>query len=296
MNGELTCGSKTEYRDRNRQLCLNTQSFSGRIEYPHGAYYIHRNNEVLRDLVSIQYQEFLSWLSTAKTIPQTASPARRFLSMYENLAEGGAQEILCLHRTSKGSGAYQAALAAADMLREKLPRLRIEVVDTLNVALCQGWMAIEAARAALAGASMETILEETRRMISQARIIQTADTLRYLYMGGRIGKAAHLAGSMLNLKPLISMQDGEIVALGVTRGLNKAYEKMVALIQAALRPDQKIKIAYLHAGAAEQIQLLKSKVENRLDCVESFTAELCPALMVHTGPGTTGLCYFPVNQ
>ena len=260
------------------------------------AYYIHRNNEVLRDLVSIQYQEFLNWLSTAKSIPQTASPGPGdYLSMYENLAEGGAQEILSLHMTSKGSGAYQAALAAADMLREKLPHLRIEVVDTLNVALCQGWMAIEAAREALAGASMESILEKTKRMISQARIIQTADTLRYLYMGGRIGKAAHLAGSMLNLKPLISMQDGEIVALGVARGLNKAYEKMVSLIQAALRPDQKIKIAYLHAGATEQIQLLKSKVESRLECVESFTAELCPALMVHTGPGTTGLCYFPVN-
>ena len=260
------------------------------------AYYIHRNNEVLRDLVSIQYQEFLNWLSTAKSIPQTASPGPGdYLSMYENLAKGGAQEILSLHMTSKGSGAYQAALAAADMLREKLPHLRIEVVDTLNVALCQGWMAIEAAREALAGASMESILEKTKRMISQARIIQTADTLRYLYMGGRIGKAAHLAGSMLNLKPLISMQDGEIVALGVARGLNKAYEKMVTLIQAALRPDQKIKIAYLHAGATEQIQLLKSKVESRLECVESFTAELCPALMVHTGPGTTGLCYFPVN-
>ena len=260
------------------------------------AYYIHRNNEVLRDLVNIQYQEFLNWLSTAKAIPQTASPGPGdYLSMYENLAERGAQEILSLHMTSKGSGAYQAALAAADILREKLPHLHIEVIDTLNVALCQGWMAIEAAREALAGASMESILEKTKRMISQARIIQTADTLRYLYMGGRIGKAAHLAGSMLNLKPLISMQDGEIVALGVARGLNKAYEKMAALVQSALRPDQKIKIAYLHAGAAEQVQLLKSKVESRLECVESFTAELCPALMVHTGPGTTGLCYFPVN-
>ncbi len=260
------------------------------------AYYIHRNNEVLRDLVNIQYPEFLSWLSTAKNIPLTACPGPGdYLGMYENLAKEGAQEIISLHMTSKGSGAYQAALSAAAMLKEKLPYLHIEVIDTLNVALCQGWMAIEAAREALANSSMENILVKIRRMMGQTRIIQTADTLKYLYMGGRIGKAAHLAGSMLNLKPLIGMQDGEVVALGVARGLNKAYEKMVDLVQASINPGQKIKIAYLHAGASEQIQLLKNKVESRLECAETFTAELCPALMVHTGPGTTGLCYFPVN-
>ncbi len=261
------------------------------------AYYIHRGTEVLRDLVTIQREEFLKWLPTAEKLPQTASPGPGdYLSTYERLIRGGAEQIISIHMTSKGSGAYQAARAAASMMNERLPRLRIEVVDTLNVALCQGWITIEAAREAMADLDMDQIMAGIRAMIPETRMLQTADTLKYLYMGGRIGKAVNLVGSMLSLKPLISMQEGEITALGVARGLNKAYEKMVDLIEAHIKPARKIKIAYVHAGALDQLQILKNKVENRLDCVESFVSELSPALMVHTGPGTSGLCYYPINK
>jgi len=261
------------------------------------AYYIHRGTEVLRDLVSVQREEFLRWLPTAEKLPQTASPGPGdYLSTYERLVEEGAQEIISIHMTSKGSGAYQAALAAASMLNERLPKLRVEVIDTLNVAFCQGWVAVEAAREAMAGMNLEGVLRKIRAILPKTRLLQTADTLRYLYLGGRIGKAVHLVGSMLSLKPLISMVDGEITALGVARGLNKAYDKMVDIIIKACEPNQKVKVAYLHAGALEQIQLLKSKVEDRLECVESLITELSPALMVHTGPGTSGLCFYPLSE
>jgi DegV family protein with EDD domain len=261
------------------------------------AYYIHRGTEVLRDLVNIQREDFLKWLPTAEKLPTTASPGPGdYLTLYERLASEGTEEIISIHMTSKGSGAYQAAMAAKEMLLEKLPRLRIEVIDTLNVSLCQGWMVIEAARSALAGMNLEGITKKVRSMIPITQMIQTADTLRYLYMGGRIGRATRYVGSLLNLKPLISMQDGEIVALGVTRGLNKAYQKMVDSIETRVGAMGKIKIAYVHAGALKEVELLKSMVEKRLSIVESLIAELSPALMVHTGPGTSGLCYFPVEK
>jgi DegV family protein with EDD domain len=261
------------------------------------AYYIHRGSEVLRDLITIQRDEFLKWLPTASVLPKTASPGPGdYLTVYENLAKSGAEGIISIHMTSKGSGAYQAAMAAASMIKEKLPRLRIEVIDTLNAAFCQGWIAIEAARRAIQGENLDGILARIRAMIPVTRMIQTADTLRYLYMGGRIGKAVHLVGSMLSLKPLISMRDGEIVSLGVSRGLNKAYEKMTDLIESAIKPSHQIKIGYMHAGALEQIQTLKAIVENRLECIETFITELSPALMVHTGPGTSGLCYYPYSE
>lgn len=148
----------------------------------------------------------------------------------------------------------------------------------------------------MAGMNLEGVLRKIRAILPKTRLLQTADTLRYLYLGGRIGKAVHLVGSMLSLKPLISMVDGEITALGVARGLNKAYDKMVDIIIKACEPNQKVKVAYLHAGALEQIQLLKSKVEERLECVESLITELSPALMVHTGPGTSGLCFYPLSE
>jgi DegV family protein with EDD domain len=261
-------------------------------------YYIHRGQEVLRDLVTIQREAFYKWLPTARELPKTASPGPGdYVQMYEGLAQNeGAREIVSIHMTSKGSGAYQAACVARQMLAEKLPQLRIEVIDTLNVSMCQGWMVIEAARSALAGKSLEAIVQQVRQMMPVTRMIQTADTLKYLYMGGRIGKAKHLVGSLLNIKPLIGMEDGVIVPLGTARSRHQAYEMMAQMIEAAVGRMGKIKIAYVHAAAQEEALKIKQLVEQRLTCVESLIAELSPALGVHTGPGTAGVCYYPVED
>jgi DegV family protein with EDD domain len=260
------------------------------------AYYIHRGREVLRDLVTVQREEFFRWLPTAKELPTTASPGPGdYLTMYEELAsQRGMDEIVSIHMTSVGSGAYQAAKTAQAMAQERLPDVRIEVIDTRNTSMCHGWMVIEAARAALAGKSLDEIVTLVREMIPITRMIQTADTLKYLYMGGRIGKAKHLVGTLLNIKPLIGMEDGVIVPLGQARSRKRAYQKMVDLIEAAVGHMGKIKIAYVHAAAQEEIEKLKAMAEARLTCVESLVAELSPALGVHTGPGTAGVCFFPV--
>jgi DegV family protein with EDD domain len=261
-------------------------------------YYIHRGQEVLRDLVTIQRDAFYKWLPTARELPKTASPGPGdYVQMYEGLAQnGGVREIVSIHMTSKGSGAYQAALVAKQMIEEKIPQLRIEVIDTLNVSMCQGWMVIEAARAALTGKALDEIVLQVKQMMPVTQMIQTADTLKYLYMGGRIGRAKHLVGSLLNIKPLIGMEDGVIVPLGQARSRMKAYEAMADVVEAAVGKMGKIKIAYVHAAAQEEAEKLKYLVERRLTCVESLIAELSPALGVHTGPGTAGVCYYPVKD
>jgi DegV family protein with EDD domain len=143
------------------------------------AYYIHRGQEILRDLVTIQRAEFLRWLITARFLPTTASPGPGdYFEAYKGLASEGAQEIISIHMTSKGSGAYQAATVAQSMMKEEYPNVEIDVVDTMNVSLCQGWMVIEAARAALAGLSLSQISAKVRSMIPITRMIQTADTLK----------------------------------------------------------------------------------------------------------------------
>jgi DegV family protein with EDD domain len=257
------------------------------------AYYIHRGEEVLRDLVTIQREEFLNWLITARVLPTTASPGPGdYFETYEGLAEEGHDEIISIHMTSKGSGAYQAALVAQSMIKEKDPEVRVEVIDTRNVSLCQGWMAIEAARAALAGLRLDDIVTKVQRMIPVTRMIQTADTLKYLYMGGRIGKATNLVGSLLNIKPLIGMEDGEIVPLGVARGRRHAYQAIADKVEETLGKGR-ARIAYVHAGAKQEVERLKGLVEDKVEVVESFVAELSPALAVHSGPGTAGLCFLP---
>jgi DegV family protein with EDD domain len=114
-------------------------------------------------------------------------------------------------------------------------------------------------------------------------------------MGGRIGKATQMVGSLLNIKPLIGVENGEIVPLGKARSRASAYKMMADLIEEVVGPKGRIKIAYVHAGAREEVEKIRSLVEERLTCVESLVAELSPALAVHSGPGTAGLCYYPVD-
>jgi fatty acid kinase fatty acid binding subunit len=258
-------------------------------------YYIHRGKEVLRDLVTVQRDSFYKWLPTARELPTTASPGPGdYLTVYEKLAKEGVEDIVSIHMTSKGSGAYQAARAAQSIAAETFPLLHIEVIDTLNVSMCHGWMVIEAARSALAGVNLSDVVGEVKQLIPLTRMIQTADTLKYLYMGGRIGRAKHLVGTLLNIKPLISMEDGVIVALGQARSRNRAYQMMVDKVESAVGYMGKIKIAYVHAAALEEVEKIKTLIEKRLTCVESIITELSPALGVHTGPGTAGLCYYPL--
>lgn len=258
-------------------------------------YYLHKGRETLRDLVDVQRKEFFRWLATAKELPKTANPGPGdYLEAFQELAQR-TQEIVSIHMTSLGSGAYQAAMVAKEMAGEALPDLRIEVIDTRNVSMCHGWMVIEAARAALAGQSLDEIVQLVRDMIPITKMIQTADTLRYLYLGGRIGKAQHLVGSLLNIKPLIGMEDGVIVPLGQARSRLGAYRKIVGMMEESVGPSGRVKVAFVHAAALEEVQKLRAMVEERLTCVEVLMAELSPALGVHTGPGTAGVCYFPVT-
>jgi DegV family protein with EDD domain len=273
------------------------EAFIEKLKIHQVAYYIHRGQEVLRDLVNIQRGEFLQWLEKAKILPTTACPGPGdYLEMYTKLATQNVKEILSIHMTSVGSGAYQAAKIAQSMAQEQLPDLSIEVIDSRNVSLCQGWMVIEAARAARAGKSLAEIVPFVKNMIPRTRMMMTADTLKYLYLGGRIGKAQHLVGTLLNIKPLIGMNEGVIVPLGTARSRTKAYQMMAEMVEAAVGKMGKIKVAYVHAGALEEVEKIRALIEARLCCIETIIAELSPALAVHTGPGTAGLCYYPLES
>jgi DegV family protein with EDD domain len=272
------------------------ESFIETLQIHWVPYYIHHGNETLRDLVTIDRETFYQWLPTVDELPKTAAPGPGdYLEKYRQLVEEQkAEEILSIHMTSKGSGAYDSAMTAREMAVEHFPNLRIEVIDTLNVAMCHGWMVIESARRAQAGDALEAIIANLQAMIPVTRMIQTADTLRYLQMGGRIGRATHLVGTLLNIKPLIGMEDGVIVPVGRARSRLGAYRKMVDYVEQSVGSNTKIKVAYLHAAALEEVEKIRALLEKRLTVVESLIAELSPALGVHTGPGTAGLCFFPV--
>jgi DegV family protein with EDD domain len=259
-------------------------------------YYVHRGLETLRDEVDIDTDTLARYLERADTLPTTSNPSPGdYLSGLQRLAER-TREIVALTMTSKGSGAFQSCRAAVEIIKERLPQLQVEVVDTLQVAMAHGWAAIEAARAALAGQSLRDVVERAREVARRAMMIQTADTLRYLHMGGRIGRAQHLVGTLLNIKPLIGMEDGVIVALGTARSLSRAYARMVELMEEKVGKGARIKVAFTHVAALDRMRQLQERVLEHFECVEVIVTNLSPALAVHSGPGTVGVCFFPTGS
>jgi DegV family protein with EDD domain len=257
-------------------------------------YYLHRGRETLRDLVDISHDEFFQWLPTAEVLPTTANPSPGDYLDGLTRAASRAGSILVITMTSKGSGAYQSACVAQEMAETRLAGVKIKVLDTLQVAMVHGWAAIEAARAAQAGIDIEGVVAAARYVADTGFMIQTADTLRYLYMGGRIGRAKHLVGSLLNVKPLIGMEEGIIVPLGQARTRSRAYAKIIELMGERNPARAPIKIAITHVAAAEQAQILLGMIQQAFDCRETLISQLSPALGVHTGPGMVGVNFFPV--
>ncbi len=259
------------------------------------AYYVHAGQDQYRDMVDIHPREFADFLKTANALPTTACPSPGdYLAGLIKLAER-TQDMVVVTMTSKGSGAYQSCCTAVELLREQMPNLHVEIVDTLQVAMAHGWAVIEAARAALQGLGLKEVAARAAEVAQKCMMIQTADTLRYLYMGGRIGRAQHLVGSLLNIKPLIGIEEGVIVALGTARSRSKAYARMTELAVQRVGEGARVKIAFTHVAAQEQLELLKQEFLARLNAVEVLVSDLSPALAVHSGPGTVGVSFFPVS-
>ena len=259
------------------------------------SYYVHRGLDTLRDMVDVQPEPFARYLSQTDRLPTTSNPSiGDYVTGLKRLAER-TKDIVALTMTSKGSGAYQACRAAVEVLRERMPAVRVDVIDTLKVAMSQGWATIEAARSALEGRPFSEVAERARDVAQKSTMIMTADTLKYLYMGGRIGRAQQLVGSLLNIKPLIGLDDGVIVGLGAARTRAKAYARMVELMCQQVGTPARIKVAYTHVAAEEQVTQLRELVTKQFDCVETITTWLSPALGVHSGPGTVGVHFYPVE-
>ncbi|MGQ9501954.1 MAG: DegV family protein [Anaerolineae bacterium] len=258
-------------------------------------YYIHREGETLRDMIDISPEEFYRWLPSAQKLPTTANPGPGdYLQAFERAAQR-ASGIVSIHMTSKGSGAYQAGCVAREMAEAHIPGVRIEVIDTLQVSGVHALATIEAAYVALQGGSLEEVAETARYVARSGLMLQAFDTLRYLYLGGRIGKAKHLVGTLLNIKPIVSMADGIVVPMGQARSIEQAYRKMVEIMADKGAGKAPIKVAITHNAAPDRAAVLLELVTRTFDCRETFITQTSPALGVHTGPGMIGVSYFPLR-
>lgn len=249
--------------------------------------WIQMNDESLRDGVDIQPLEFFRRL-TEKTYRLRTSqpPLGEFLQVYQRLKEK-AQAIVSIHVTSRYSGTFQAARAAA----AELAPFPIEVIDSGTIAMAQGFVVLAAARAAAAGASLAEVVQRAKEAISRVDLVATLETLEYVVQGGRLAWAARLVGNLLRTKPLVQVRENNVSLIGQARTRAQAVRKLLDTLAERIGEAQ-VRIAILHTGAVEEAMRLKEEIAARFKCVEVLVEPVTPVLGVHAGPGALGLaCY-----
>jgi len=256
--------------------------------------YVRFGEEVFRDGVDMTPEQFYARLPTvtAETFPATSQPsAGDFIALYRRLVQEGASSILSIHISSKLSGTVASALLAQD----QVPEVPIQVVDSLSTSMGLGYQALAAARALETGRPVEEIVHSLETIREQVRILFVVDTLEFLHKGGRIGGAQAFLGSLLNLKPLLTLKDGHVDAVERVRMKKRALQRALDLLsaEAAGRP---VRAAVIHAAARGEAEAISQEMRSRLDCRELHIVELSPAIGTHTGPGTIGFVVSPLES
>ncbi len=242
--------------------------------------YLRFGDEVYRDGIDIGHDEFYQKLVESPIHPTTSQPTPAdFANVYRQLVKE-TDEIVSVQVTSKLSGTYNSALQGRELVTGSY---RIEVVDSLSVSMGLGLIAMAAARLAEAGESLQAVMEEIRQAIPRIRVLGVFDTLKYLLLGGRIGKAKALLGSILNVKPLITVRDGELLPAGQARTRAKGIERLFDFVKNALNIQE---LAIVHSTTPDEAGSLKERIASIFDRKQIYIARLGPALGVHGGPGT----------
>ena len=242
--------------------------------------YVRFGEKVYRDGVDISQDELYQKLVVSPIHPATSQPSPSdFADVYCKLAKE-TDEIVSIQVTSKLSGTYNSALQGRELAKTGC---RIEVVDSLSTSMGLGLIAMAAARLAEAGESLPAVMEEVRQAIPSIRVLGVFDTLKYLLRSGRLGKAKALLGSMLNVKPLITMRDGELFPAGLARTRSKGIDRLFDLAKNALNIQE---LAIVHSTTPDEAGSLKERIASIFDRERIHIARLGPALGVYGGPGT----------
>jgi DegV family protein with EDD domain len=250
--------------------------------------YVRFGDESYRDYVELGPEEFYARLRTATDLPTTSQPTPQdFLSAYEALA--GYERIYSLHIASRLSGTFGSARIAAEEIGGG--RVRMVDTETASAAITMLGLAIQRRLEA------ETTDDELDKLIDRYKqehgLLFTVDTLEFLARGGRIGRARAMAGQLLNIKPILTITEGEVVPVKRVRGNRKAMEEFVREFTATTTDSSDLKMGIAHADAPERAEALRKMVRHERPQAEiEVVTMLGPVVGTHAGPGTVGFFWF----
>ena len=248
---------------------------------------LNLNGQSYRDGIDVTPGEVYRLLQISKHLPTTAAPsAGDFLRVYAAAAQE-VSGIVSIHLPTGLSATYSVASTSSQLVDG--PPIRI--VDSQSVAMGQGFVVLEAARAAASGADLDAVVARAEEVARKVHVFATLDTLEYLRRGGRIGGAAALAGTMLRIKPLIYVAEGTVQPFAKPRTMSRAIQIMLEEMERRAE-GLPLHVAVLHAEAPDEAMELRQRIDSSFDCVELHITEFTPVMGVHAGPGVLGLAFF----
>lgn len=239
------------------------------------------------DGVDLTPNEFIKMMMDSDELPKSSQPPTgKFLEVYDNLSKDGSS-IISIHMTKGMSGTMQSAQGAAQMSAAD-----VTVVDSMFISKALGFQVLEAAKMAKNGYTKEQILQRVEEIRKNTTLYITVDTLDNLVKGGRIGKGKALIGSLLNIKPIASLQDGVYTPIGKVRSQSQAIKYLVKQFADDVKGKTVKAVGIAHADAFDLASKLKQAIADiNPNCPVdiSFTT---PVISTHTGPGAIGFMFF----
>lgn len=245
------------------------------------------NGQTYLDRIDLQPDKFIEEMEKAEELPKTSQPAvGSFVELYDRLGEDGSQ-VLSIHLTNGLSGSVATAGTAATMTNTK-----VTVVDSLFTTHALGYQVIEAAKMAQEGRSLEDILKRIEEVRKNTRLFVVVDTLDNLVKGGRIGKGKAMLGSLLNIKPIASVEDGVLNPITKVRSQGQVVKALAKIFEEDIAGKTVKAVAIPHAKALPLAQKLKEAVEKISGFTQSEIFFTTPVISTHTGVGAIGFSYF----
>lgn len=256
-------------------------------------YITFEQSSYLKEGIDIQSNDFYSRLINENLFPKTSLPSvQDYINVYRPYLEQG-EDILCLCISSLLSGSYQSATNAANILLEEFPNRKISIIDTMQATFGQSLIVLESVKMRDANFTLEKTTEIINEIKKTTTVIFTVDTLEYLQKGGRIGKATALAGSLLNIKPILLLKDGEIHSFSKARGKKKAITSVIDIFLERIgnnKDDYEFIVG--HTFVPEEANTLVSKLINDYNMDISYPLINAGVTVgTHVGPGGIGLAF-----
>ena len=246
--------------------------------------YVNFGTESYRDGVDLTAEQFYARLKTTETMPTTSQPTPAdFKAVYDELA--GYKRILSIHIAASLSGTFQSAGLAADD--------RVRTIDSETASAAITMLALAVQRRLDRGTTDEQVDALVERYKQRHGLLFTVDTLEFLARGGRIGRAKAFAGELLNVKPILSIRNGEVVPVKRARGNRKAFQEFVDAVQNETTDGPELRFGTAHADApGKAVQLAKMVRDLRPQSTIEVETTLGAVIGAHAGPGTVGFFWW----